>query len=66
MRTMKNILILALLCTSLSSVEASPLELKHSTTVRVENSQKVSYRRRRKKGFFWRLFHKNDCGCPKH
>lgn len=64
---MKNILLLALLCTSLSSVEANPLELNPSTTtVRVENTKKVAYRKRRKKGFFWRLFHKNDCGCPKH
>lgn len=64
---MKNILLLALLFASLSSVEANSLELLHSTTsIRVANAQKNSYKRRRKKGFFWRLFHKNDCGCPKH
>lgn len=64
---MKNILLLALLFASLSSVEANHLELSHSTTsIRVANAQKSSYKRRRKKGFFWRLFHKNDCGCPKH
>jgi hypothetical protein len=49
-------------------VEASPSDAVYNSTmtIKVAKTEKTMYRKRRKRGFFWKLFHKNDCGCPKH
>ena len=47
--------------------EAASNTFVEKTTISVNSTEsKTLIKRRRKKGFLWGLFKKNDCGCPKH
>ncbi len=70
---MKNIgLILfavAMLGLSEAPVSAAVVTTTTETTVKAKEATVFLRKRkgyRKKKGFMWGLFRKNDCGCPKH
>jgi hypothetical protein len=63
-------LILLLIIFSAFQVETEAMNTVSNkiTTISTASSEvkTVVKRRRKKKGFLWGLFKKNDCGCPKH
>jgi hypothetical protein len=69
---MKNI-VLILFTLLLLGVAESPVSasVPAATETTVKAKQETIFKRKRKgyrkkKGFMWGLFRKNDCGCPNH
>ncbi|WP_266361959.1 hypothetical protein [Tellurirhabdus rosea] len=69
---MKKLLILSMTFGMLLPVESSAEALTSSAAPSEVKEAKIVKRKRKargyrkKKGFMWGLFRKNDCGCPKH
>ncbi|MBO0937827.1 hypothetical protein J2I47_14805 [Fibrella sp. HMF5335] len=64
---MKSTTIVLLLMASLAVTEAPAAGYLASPTAKeatIFRKKKKGFRR--KKGFLWGLFKKNDCGCPNH
>lgn len=65
---MKKILFLTIIfaCFQVEIEAANNISYKKTTISETSSVSKTVGKRRRKKGFLWGLFKKNDCGCPKH
>jgi hypothetical protein len=65
---MKKILILTVIftCFQVETEAYNCVSYKKTTISETSLVSKTAVKRRRKKGFLWGLFKKNDCGCPKH
>jgi hypothetical protein len=66
--TMKKIILLTVIsaCFQVETEASNSILYKNATISETSISAKTAIKRRRKKGFLWGLFKKNDCGCPKH
>lgn len=53
-------------CFQVESEATNNVSNKNTTISETSSVVKTTVKRRRKKGFLWGLFKKNDCGCPKH
>ena len=65
---MKKILFLTVIfaCFQVETEASNSVSHKKMTISETSTVSKKVGKRRRKKGFLWGLFKKNDCGCPKH
>jgi len=65
---MKKILLLTVFFASFQVETEASVTISYKKPNISESSSlaKSAVKRRRKKGFLWGLFKKNDCGCPKH
>ena len=65
---MKKLILLTIIfaCFQVESEAANNVSYKNITISETSSTVKTMVKRRRKKGFLWGLFKKNDCGCPKH
>ena len=65
---MKKILFLTIIfaCFQVETEASNIVSHKKTTISETLTVSKTVVKRRRKKGFLWGLFKKNDCGCPKH
>ena len=65
---MKKILLLTVIfaCFQIETEASNSVSSKKVTIYERTTTSKTAVKRRRKKGFLWGLFKKNDCGCPKH
>jgi len=65
---MKKLIILIVIFaySQVESEAANNVSDKNTTIYETSSVVKTTVKRRRKKGFLWGLFKKNDCGCPKH
>ena len=65
---MKKLILLTVVFTCFQVETEASNNILHRKTVISEtlSVSKTAVKRRRKKGFLWGLFKKNDCGCPKH
>jgi hypothetical protein len=65
---MKKLILFSILisCFSLETQAENTVSLTKTTVSTSSTESKTVIKRRRKKGFLWGLFKKNDCGCPKH
>jgi hypothetical protein len=65
---MKKILILTVIfaCFQVETEASNSASYKKTAIYETSSFSKTAVKRRRKKGFLWGLFKKNDCGCPKH
>jgi hypothetical protein len=65
---MKKILFLTVIlaCFQVETEASNNISHKKTTISETSSVSKTVGKRRRKKGFLWGLFKKNDCGCPKH
>ena len=65
---MKKILFLTVIfaCFQVETEASNRIFSKKMTISTTSSVVKTATKRRRKKGFLWGLFKKNDCGCPKH
>jgi hypothetical protein len=65
---MKKILFLTVIfaCFQVETEASNNTSHKKTTISETSSVSKTVGKRRRKKGFLWGLFKKNDCGCPKH
>jgi hypothetical protein len=65
---MKKILILTIIfaCFQVETEASNSISYRKTTISETLSVSKTPVKRRRKKGFLWGLFKKNDCGCPKH
>ena len=68
---MKNRLLIGFAVAMLGLTEAPVSAAIGNTTTEttVKTKEETIFKRkgyRKKKGFMWGLFRKNDCGCPKH
>lgn len=65
---MKKLILLTVIIACFQvETEASNNIASTKTTISATSLEaKMIVKRRRKKGFLWGLFKKNDCGCPKH
>ena len=65
---MKKLILLTVIfaCFQTESEAANNGSYKNTTISETSSVVKTMVKRRRKKGFLWGLFKKNDCGCPKH
>jgi len=68
---MKKVILLSLTLGLMLPLDAPLQAAASSTTTEVKETQVLKRKRkargyRKKKGFLWGLFRKNDCGCPKH
>ena len=66
--SMKKLIILTILlsCFQVETQAENIISVKETTVSVASTESKTLTKRRRKKGFLWGLFKKNDCGCPKH
>lgn len=70
---MKNItlMLFAVVLLSLTEAPVSAAVVVATTETTVTTKEETIFKRKRKgyrkkKGFMWGLFKKNDCGCPNH
>ena len=65
---MKKIILLTVIfaCFQTETEASNSVSSKKVAIYERTNTSKTAVKRRRKKGFLWGLFKKNDCGCPKH
>ncbi len=65
---MKKLLILTVIfaCFQVETEASNSFSNKKTSVSETSSVSKTTVKRRRKKGFLWGLFKKNDCGCPKH
>lgn len=65
---MKKLILLTVIfaCFQVETEASSSISYKKTTISETSSVAKTAVKRRRKKGFLWGLFKKNDCGCPKH
>ena len=65
---MKKILFLTVIfaCFQVETEASNNATYKNTSISETSTVSKTFGKRRRKKGFLWGLFKKNDCGCPKH
>jgi hypothetical protein len=65
---MKKIFFLTVIlaCFQVETEASNITSYKKTTICETSSVSKTVGKRRRKKGFLWGLFKKNDCGCPKH
>ena len=65
---MKKILFLTVIfaCFQVETEAFNSISYRKVTISETSSVSKIVVKRRRKKGFLWGLFKKNDCGCPKH
>ncbi len=65
---MKKLILLTIIfaCFQVESEATNNVSYKNTTISETSSAVKTTVKRRRKKGFLWGLFKKNDCGCPKH
>ena len=65
---MKKLILLTVIlaCFQVESEAANNISYKNTIISETSSVLKTTLKRRRKKGFLWGLFKKNDCGCPKH
>ena len=65
---MKKLLFLTIVftCFEVETQASNTISFKKTTISESLTVRKTVGKRRRKKGFLWGLFKKNDCGCPKH
>ncbi len=65
---MKKLILLTVIfaCFQVETEAFNTISYKKTTISETSTVVKTAVKRRRKKGFLWGLFKKNDCGCPKH
>lgn len=65
---MKKLILLTVIfaCFQVETDASNRISSKKTTIYKTSSMSKTTVKRRRKKGFLWGLFKKNDCGCPKH
>jgi hypothetical protein len=65
---MKKIFFLTVIfaCFQVEAEASNNVSYNKTTISETSLISKTVGKRRRKKGFLWGLFKKNDCGCPKH
>jgi hypothetical protein len=65
---MKKLILLTVIfaCFQIETEASNSISYKKTTISETSFVAKTAVKRRRKKGFLWGLFKKNDCGCPKH